>query len=992
MAVQYGEQPAAALRLAGLDPAEVPAAFWLADDLPGPHRVVLRLLDTPDGLLAGVAHHPDALDGPGARRWVSRLAALLAGAHDESPEPVVMSEDEHRRVVLAPNATAVDLGAPATVHDLVAEQARRTPDRTALVFAGAEVGYAELDARANRLAHELRERGVRRETPVAVCLERETGLVVALLAVLKAGGAFVPLDPQYPRQRLAHMLADSGAAVVLTQGRLRDRFAADGPPVLVTDDDATRFAHHPSSAPPASSGPDDLAYVVYTSGSTGRPKGVMVEHRGIASYLRGMQHDFPLTPEDRVLQATSLSFDVSVYEIFWPLQVGAAVVLPAPGGHTDPYHLSELIQRHGVTCLHFVPSLMRLFVEEADPGAGAGLRRVFVSGEALDPSLVALVHERTSAELVNLYGATEVSVDSTYWTADRAKPDRPVLVGRPMANATAYVLDQRLRPKPAGVVGEVFLGGASVTRGYHARPALTAERFVPDPFGPPGSRLYRTGDLGRVTPDGELEFLGRRDHQFKLRGWRVEAGEIEAAITAHPGVNGAVVVTEGAHEHATLLAYVGADAGLDQAALREFLARRLPRPLVPARFIRLDRLPISPNGKVDRAALPKPDQAPAEPAPTTAAPPTHAADGRPALEHAADGRPALERGSDGRPVLEVVLAVAAEVLGAPIGPEDSFFGSGGNSIQATRLAARLRAALRTDVPVRLAFEAPTPAAMAALLSPPSPSPSPRSPGPSNGSGCSAGSAATPPSTRSPWRCAWPARWTSPSSRTPWTRSCAATKACGTSSPRSTAPRRGPCSTRARSPWPRRRTGRCARCSPRVSPRWTPRPAHWPASRWSTRARRTTCWPSCCTTSSPTAGRWTCCCATSPPTTPARRPPPPAATPTTSPWNGPRSRTAPWAAPWSTSSPRWTACPTRSASRPTTPAPRNAPGAATSCATGSTPRRSPRWPNACAPRRSRCCWRRWACCCTASAATGTWWSARPSPAGPTPGWTTWSACA
>ncbi|MFI9811686.1 non-ribosomal peptide synthetase [Saccharothrix variisporea] len=689
VAVQYGEQPATALRLTGLEPAEVPTDFWLSDDLPTPHRVVLRLLDTPDGLLAGVAHHPEALDEPGARRWVSRFAALVTGAHDESPEPVLMSEDEHRRVVLAPNATAVDLGAPATIHDLVAEQARRTPDRTALVFAGTEVAYAELDARANRLAHELREHGVRRETPVAVCLERETGLVVALLAVLKAGGAFVPLDPQYPPHRLAHMLADSGAAVVLTQDRLRDRFADDGPPVLTTDDDATRFAHHPSSPPPASSGPDDLAYVVYTSGSTGRPKGVMVEHKGITSYLRGMQHDFPLTPQDRVLQATSLSFDVSVYEIFWPLQVGATVVLPAPGGHTDPYHLSELIQRHGVTCLHFVPSLMRLFVEEADAGAGAGLRRVFVSGEALDPSLVALVHERTSAELVNLYGATEVSVDSTYWTADRARPDRPVLVGRPMANATAYVLDQRFRPKPAGVVGEVFLGGASVTRGYHGRPALTAEGFVPDPFGPPGSRLYRTGDLGRVTPDGDLEFLGRRDHQFKLRGWRVEAGEIEAAITAHPGVNGAVVVTEGAHEHATLLAYVGADAGLDPAALREFLGQRLPRPLVPARFVRLDRLPISPNGKVDRAALPKPDQVPADPVP-----------------------------AQDQTALDVVLKVAADVLGTPIGPDDGFFAAGGNSIQATRLAARLRAALHTDVPVRLAFEAPTPAAMAALLAPP----------------------------------------------------------------------------------------------------------------------------------------------------------------------------------------------------------------------------------------------------------------------------------
>ncbi|MFI6512057.1 amino acid adenylation domain-containing protein [Streptosporangium sp. NPDC050855] len=588
----------------------------------------------------------------------------------------------------------------ATLHELVGAQAAATPRATAVVHDDGLLTYAELDERSTRLAHRLRALGIRDEAPVAVMLERDPELVVALLGVLKAGGAFVPVDPAYPAERIRHMLDDSGARAVVLRQVLRARLPEDlrdgagRVSVLQVDREAeseTVTSDHCSVTPVESATrPENLAYVVYTSGSTGLPKGVMVEHRGIVSYLLGMLRHFPMGPHDRMLQVTSFSFDVSVYEIFLPLLTGGATVLPRSGSHTDARYLSGLIAEHGVTSFHMVPSLLRTFVDGLDPRRCAGLSRIFVSGEALDPALVADVHDRLPCDLVNLYGATEVSVDSTWWTAPRDRSDTPVLVGRPMAGATAYVLDDEMRRLPPGEVGEVYLGGASVTRGYHGRAALTAQRFLPDPYGPPGSRLYRTGDLGRVEDGGELRLLGRIDDQVKLHGHRIEPGEIEAAMTAHPQVSLAAVVTAGSGTEAVLTGFfTGAMADVHE--LRRFLAQRLPAALVPARLIPLDTLPLSPNGKTDRNVLA--ELAARQDMPMASVVP---------------------EGAD--PVLRTVLEAAADVLGGtPVAPHENFFDRGGNSLHATRLVARLRAALGTTIGVRAVFEHQSPAQLADAL-------------------------------------------------------------------------------------------------------------------------------------------------------------------------------------------------------------------------------------------------------------------------------------
>ncbi|MFI9190667.1 amino acid adenylation domain-containing protein [Streptomyces californicus] len=610
-------------------------------------------------------------------------------------------DDAHHLLALtASNAAASNgpVGRDATLHELVGAQAAATPGATAVVHDDGLLTYAELDERSTRLAHRLRAHGVRAETPVGVLLERDPELVVALLGVLKAGGAFVPIDPTYPAARIRHMLDDSGARAVLLRQDLRDRLPEDlrdgtGPVAVVpvdVDSGAGTSARRPVAPVEQEPRPERLAYIVYTSGSTGLPKGVMVEHRGIVSYLLGMLEHFPMGPRDRMLQVTSLSFDVSVYEIFLPLLTGGATVLPRSGSHTDAAHLSGLIAEHGVTSFHMVPSLLRTFVDGLDPRQCAGLRRIFVSGEALDPTLVVDVHDRLPCDVVNLYGATEVSVDSTWWTAPRDLPDAPVLVGRPMAGATVYVLDDEMRRLAPNEVGEVYLGGASVTRGYHGRAALTAQRFLPDPYGPPGSRLYRTGDLGRVEGDGELRLLGRIDHQVKLHGRRIEPGEIEAAMTAHPHVSLAAAVPAGAGAAATLTGFfTGAEA--DAEELRGFLAQRLPAALVPSRLVALDTLPLSPNGKIDRNALAdiaaRQDLAAVPPAP----------------EHT-------------DPVLRAVLDATADVLGGtPVAPHENFFDKGGNSLHATRLVAKLRSALDTAIGVRAVFEHQTPAQLADAL-------------------------------------------------------------------------------------------------------------------------------------------------------------------------------------------------------------------------------------------------------------------------------------
>ncbi|MER5585603.1 non-ribosomal peptide synthase/polyketide synthase [Streptomyces asoensis] len=607
----------------------------------------------------------DLFDHTTAERLAGRALRLLERAAAEPDRAIrdlgILEDAERTRVLETWNAT--DRPVPSTtLPALFRDQAARTPDATALVTEELRLTYAELDARVERTARVLTALGAGPERTVAVALPRSADLVVALLAVHRAGAAYLPLDPDYPPERLALMVEDAR-------------------PVCVVRD---ALPTGPEAEPPAACDPRHPAYVIYTSGSTGRPKGVVVPHEGIVNRLLWMQDTYRLDAADRVLQKTPSGFDVSVWEFFWPLISGAALVLARPEGHRDPAYLTRLIREQDVTTVHFVPSMLQLFLEEPSAARCTGLRRVMCSGEALPPALARRFHRTLTAELHNLYGPTEASVDVT---AVEIGPDAPrVSIGRPVWNTRVLVLDAALRPVPAGVPGELYLAGVQLARGYLDRPALTAERFVADPYGAPGTRMYRTGDLARWNTDGTVDYLGRTDDQVKVRGFRVEPGEIEDTLNRHPDVGRAVVLLRDQR----LVAYVvpAAGAAVDGARLRAHTAAVLPAHLVPAAFVPLDSLPLTPNGKLDRTALPGPDF-------TTAG-----------------GRGAPPRG----PREEIVAGLFGDVLGLErVGADDDFFALGGHSLLAMRLVGRIRTLLGADLTVRSVFEAPTPALLAARL-------------------------------------------------------------------------------------------------------------------------------------------------------------------------------------------------------------------------------------------------------------------------------------
>ncbi|GAB1510324.1 non-ribosomal peptide synthetase/MFS transporter [Actinophytocola sp. KF-1] len=645
------------------------SAFGVAAD-----DLALEVAGTEVRLEYDTALFDDATAQAMADRYLRLLTAAVTDPDVRVGDLPVAAPEELARVVVAWNATG---GFPAdtTLHDLVAAQARRTPGAVAVVDEDGALTYAELDAAACAVARRLAAHGAGPETVVAVHAPRSTALVAGLLGVLKAGAAYLPLDPDLPAERLAFMLADAGAPLVLTDGLPS---GADVPATALplSDVDAVEAAPRPA-------GPGNAAYVIYTSGSTGRPKGVVNTHAGIVNRLRWMQDAFALGPDDTVLHKTPIGFDVSVWEIFWPLTTGARVVLARPGGHRDPGHLWEVMARHRVTTVHFVPSMLDAFLSAAGAGDLPALARIVCSGEELPLDLarrcVALL---PGAELHNLYGPTEAAVDVTAWhcTPAALSSVSRVPIGAPITGVRTYVLDERLRPVPVGVAGQLYLGGVQVARGYHGRPALTAERFVPDPFGPPGGRLYATGDVARWRPDGTLEFLGRADDQVKLRGLRIEPGEIAAVLREQPGVGAAVVVVR----EQRLVAYLTGDAAVTE--LREALRRRLPEYMVPSAFVTLDALPLSPNGKLDRAALP----APAVRTESTAAPET-----------------ATQR---------VVASVWQDVLGVTsVGLDDDFFDLGGHSLLAIAVLARLRDAHGiTGIAVMDLFGHPTVRGLAAI--------------------------------------------------------------------------------------------------------------------------------------------------------------------------------------------------------------------------------------------------------------------------------------
>ncbi|MDD1966839.1 non-ribosomal peptide synthase/polyketide synthase [Pseudomonas putida] len=489
------------------------------------------------------------------------------------------------------------------VHRQFERLAQLHPDREALCFGEQAVTYAQLDQRANQLAHYLRAQGVGRESLVGVAALRSIEMVVALYAVVKAGAAYVPLDPEYPADRLRYMLEDAGVGLVLSHDAVIDDLPAmEG--VQVLNLDRLDVSGQPVTSPVVEIHPEQLAYMIYTSGSTGKPKGAGNTHAALFNRLAWMQDAYQLDATDAVLQKTPFSFDVSVWEFFWPLMVGARLVMAQPGDHRDPALLAALIDQQQITTLHFVPSMLAAFMAQDDLSNCTSLKRIVCSGEALPADLARDTLQRLpNAGLFNLYGPTEAAIDVTHWTC-RSEPGASVPIGRPIANLQVHILDSRLNPQPIGVPGELYIGGDGLARGYHLRPGLTAERFVASPFGK-GQRLYRTGDLARWRADGAVEYLGRLDHQIKLRGLRVEIGEIESALLDHPAISEAVVVARQLSTGMQLVGYVVAQA-FDEEQLRAQLKQRLPDYMVPAHLVTLDKFPLSANGKLDRKALPEP--------------------------------------------------------------------------------------------------------------------------------------------------------------------------------------------------------------------------------------------------------------------------------------------------------------------------------------------------------------------------------------------------
>jgi amino acid adenylation domain-containing protein len=630
-----------------------------------------------------------------AELYLRTLAAMAEEPERSWSAAPLLSEAQRHQLVAEWNDTAAPAPRDACLHTLFEAQVDRTPEAVAVECEGASLTYRELDLRANRLARRLRSLGVGLEARVALCVERSPEMVLGMLAALKAGAAYVPLDPDYPPARLAWLLGDAGVSVLLTSERL-SRELPQVAPAVVLDGGKAASPGAGDERLPAVAFAGSLAYLIYTSGSSGRPKGVMVHHGGVVNRLLWAQRAYPVTARDRILQKASFSFDFSVWECFAPLAAGARLVLARPGGHRDVAYLVQTIRERQITLVHFIPSLLQHFAAAEGIERCASLRYVFSGGEALPLELARQVRGRLPAPLRNQYGPTEISIDTTDWVCGEGDSRLGfVPLGRPLANTALHVLDPGGQPVPPGVPGELCVGGAGVARGYLGRPELTAERFVPDPFsGVAGTRLYRTGDRVVRLLDGNFRFLGRADHQVKVRGYRIEPGEIEAALRSHPRVREAVVVaSERASGDRRLVAYVVAasEAPAPPAAieLREHLAATLPDYLVPETYVVLPSLPLSPAGKLDRGALPEPGEA------------------------------ALPRADAAAPRDEMELRLVEvweDLLGVrPVGIHDDFFALGGHSLLALRLLGAIERLSGRRLPLAALLEASTVAGLASLL-------------------------------------------------------------------------------------------------------------------------------------------------------------------------------------------------------------------------------------------------------------------------------------
>src|SRR6266700_2019943 len=576
----------------------------------------------------------------------------------------------------------------ASVPRLFEEQAGKTPDKTAVIYGDSVLTYRDLNERANQLAWKLKSLNAGPNVLVGIAVERSLEIVVGLLGIMKSGAAYVPVDPAYPQERTSYMMQDAGVQILLTQEHIRKALPDHGSRALCLDSGwQSEISLNKRVNPEVWQRGADLAYVIYTSGSTGLPKGAMNTHAGISNRLLWMQQAYGLSSEDRVLQKTPFSFDVSVWEFFWPLITGAKLIVAKPGGHQDSGYLVKIVQQLEITTVHFVPSMLRIFLEEPGVENCKSLRRVICSGEALAVDLREKFFTKLDCELHNLYGPTEAAVDVTFWQCRKDDQANVVPIGFPIANTQMYVLDESMRPVGERASGELYIGGTGVGRGYWRRPELTAERFVPNPFSASGGeRLYRTGDLGRRLDDGSIEYLGRTDFQVKIKGFRIELGEIEAALLRHESVSDAVVLARAIRRgDKHLIAYVAPRRHCNSQAdgsvitkLQQHLRKQLPEYMVPSVFLLLEKLPLNPNGKIDRRALPDPGSFPMQRRAAYAEP-----------------RTAVERKLTR--IWETVLQVEE------VGRDDDFFDLGGHSLLATQLLSRLRQELRVDLTLSILF-------------------------------------------------------------------------------------------------------------------------------------------------------------------------------------------------------------------------------------------------------------------------------------------------
>jgi amino acid adenylation domain-containing protein len=649
----------------------------------------LHVRETDEGLACLMIASADLFEEETVTRLLERFEVLLSGIVENPDSSIaelpLLSSSERRRLVVEWNETDLDIGPLRCIHEIIEEQAARTPEAPAVVGWQETLSYRELDSRASRLAARLRREGIGPEKIAAVCLDRTPDLVAALLAIWKSGGAYVPLDPSYPADRLLYMLEDSGASAVIVEPRIVPLLGGGGRPLIILGKEPEANSPEASGGPEARAHPENLAYVLYTSGSTGRPKGVAIEHRNTFAFIRWAETIFPPERLSGVFASTSVSFDLSIFELFLPLCSGGTVILGK-----DALDLGQHPARDRVTLVNTVPSAIAEIVRlEAMP---ASLQTVNLAGEPLSPELASNVYASGPVEDVyNLYGPTEATTYSTFTRVPRANAGS-VTIGRPIANTQVYLLDARMQTAPIGVAGELCIGGEGVARGYLGRADLTAEKFVPDTFRGQG-RLYRTGDLARYRSNGEIEYLGRRDGQVKIRGFRIETGEIESQIRRYPGVHEVAVA---AHSQSgtgvRLVAYVvrKENATISIPELKRALKRQLPDPMIPAAFVFLDALPLTPNGKVDRRALPDPGSE------------------RPEF---------LESYTAPRDDTEIALAsIWQSLLGLErVGVFDNFFELGGHSLLATQLISRVRDRFSVDLPLRLLFESPTVAELAAAV-------------------------------------------------------------------------------------------------------------------------------------------------------------------------------------------------------------------------------------------------------------------------------------